>query len=171
MYDITQAESGDRFNGFEPAFTGTLEKFGNEQEQQYGKKENLIECLQSRYNVRLGRYVRHICGEIILFFPHKTGLTGMDMGQRQWGVEYDKPHDPECGLSLLTIGSDIECYPVAYHNLFCAFGLEIITEDGGYGGCCIKNPLYVYHGRSDILYVVVNAYINELRLSKVRVIA
>lgn len=159
MYDITQTESGDSI------YTGELEVYGDNQEDTYGKKENLIECLQSRYNVKLGRHVRHLCGEIILFFPHKTGLIGKGLAQRQWECECLEPGERGNGLLYLTLGDDVECNSAAYHNLFRAFGLNIVDEKGNYKNYSDELLCAYYHNH---LYMVYAAYGKCLRLVNVK---
>lgn len=149
-------------------YTGQLEKYGKEQEAYYGEKEKLIKQVEKRYKgkgVKLGRYVRHLCGEIILFFPHKTGLTGAGWAQRRWQGIYIEDGSRYGGLFSLTPGIDTELPPAAYQHLYRSFGLvrdDIATIEYRRQ---YWEALYVYqHG---ILYKVNYAKNETLHLSKV----
>ena len=149
-------------------YTEQLEKYGKAQEDYYGEKEKLIKQVEKRYKdtcVKLGRYVRHLCGEIILFFPHKTGLIGMDWAQRQWQGIYIEDGSHYGRLFSLTPGIDTELPPVAYQHLYRSFGLvrdDLATIEYRR---LDREALYVY--QYGILYKANYAKDETLYLSKV----
>lgn len=148
MITSTTVRSSDKenFPCFYREYTGVLEKYGDTQEKYYGKKADLIERLERMYDVKLGRNVRHLCGEIILFFPRRTGLTGQGMAQCQWQGTYFEENFHEDGLTHLTPGIGTEIPTSEYDRLFQAIGLS--PEYGGHH-YCRKPPhssqaLYIY---------------------------
>lgn len=124
----TIRDSTDNFPCFSRDYTGILEKYSKEQELYYGEKTDLIERLERLYGVQLGRYVRHLCGEIILFFPHKTGLTGPGVEQSQWRATYYEEDAPYDGLTILTpyVDADVDFYIL--HRLLHACGVHLGEE-------------------------------------------
>lgn len=178
---ITSTTARDPFDNF-PCFSrnyiGKLEKYGEEQERYYGKKKELIERLERLYDVKLGRYVRHLCGEIILFFPHKTGLTGPGVEQFQWQAIYFEEDAPYDGLTCLTPYVDADADFYVLHRLFHACGLDLGKEAirlNDIHGRDLMNRLYrnfsdnklyvYYYGR---LYVANATHNDSLSLSSVR---
>lgn len=124
----TVRDNIDNFPCFSRDYIGTLEKYGEEQELYYGKKSDLIERLEYMYDVKLGRYVRHLCGELIIFFPHKTGLIGEGMAQHQWQATYYEDNAPYDGLDCLTPSVDADVDPSSLQRLFHACGLNLEDE-------------------------------------------
>ena len=143
-------------------YIGKLEKYGEEQEAYHGKKADLIERLERLYNVKLGRYVRHLCGEIILFFPRKRGLTGLGWGKSLWGGTYVEVGNSHVGLAYLIPSVDMEPAPSACNYLFQALGFA--QRNGVYHRVNAK-PLYIYY--QGTLYIADSAKHNRLWLSKV----
>lgn len=120
-----------------------LNHYGPKQVQLYGSKENLIARLEDRYKIQIGKNVRQLCGDIILFFPTKTGLTGMGWPNREWYVQYGDFCVDE-GLLFIKPGSDTTLIDAAYKRLYSTYGL-VPGPFGGYELLPYLMPLYLYH--------------------------
>ena len=117
-----------------------LELYGDEQTKLYGYKETLVNRLQYRHGIQLGKNIRKLCGDIILFFPTKTGLSGK-LGLCEWDV-FSGDFCPFSGLISFQPCIEAPNYDRFLRSL--GFGEDGKLLSG-------LNPLYLYqHGQ---LYV------------------
>jgi len=135
---------------------GPLGLYGKNQEAMYGKKENLISRLENRYKVTLGKHVRVLRDDVILFFPTKTGLTGK-LAFYDWDV-FDADSSGYLGLISMK-----PCEPVsdrAWENFLHSVGIYDSQFAGG-------TALFAYQYRK--LYTVPSATFETLHFTEAKI--
>lgn len=124
---------------FDRAYIGKLEKYNPGMEWRYGTKQELKKRLEEYYGVTLGKYVRHVAGEVIIFFANKVGLTGGGWAERTWKIVYNENPFWEGQLLTMLPGSDVQLTHSAYRFRYKAFGMTAYKE---YFEC--EGPTFTY---------------------------
>ena len=140
---------------FQRNYIGKLEQYGPKAVERFGTKRELKDRLEEFYGVKLGKYVRQVSNEIVIFFSNKTGLTGNGWAQRDWLFTYsERAHWHGCLLGMLP-GCDIPLVHAAYRHRYAAFGMEV-SSDGffeSFGPCLtylyFEGSLYTFHEASN----------------------
>lgn len=120
----------------------TLSLYGTDQVKLYGMKNCLINRLEDYYKIELGKNVRVLGGNIILFFPSKIGLFGK-MGQTEWTALFGDFELACCMLCICPTG--FTDFGPHYDRFVQSLGMI----DDGHGYYRPDNsdtlPLYLYH--------------------------
>jgi len=141
MKTITRIEIDEDSQDFFRHSYGPLSMYGKNQEEMYGKKENLITRLENRYKVTLGKHIRVLRDDVILFFPTKIGLTGK-LAYCDWDV-FDVDFRCASGLeSIKPVGATSER---SYEKLLSSFSVSDVLRPSLNND---RPPLYVYQYRN-----------------------
>ena len=124
-------------------YVGTLDEYSENSVKRFGKKHELKQRLEHFYGVELGKYVRQISDEIIIFFSNKTGLTGKGWAQQKWMVCYSETKFWEGQLLYMQPGFRANLPRSEYRYRYAAMGMDMYPS-GYFESFGPNNLTYVY---------------------------
>ena len=161
-YNQTTFRSDGKPFEFERYYSGTLEAYNEDTFKRFGSKHQLKQRLEYFYGVELGKYVRQISSEIIIFFSNKTGLTGKGWAQREWLVCYSETKFWEGQLLYVHPGFRNKLPQSAYRYFYNAMGMEM-DSSGYFESFGPNNRTYIYfHGALYTFHKATDAGVIEL---------
>lgn len=147
-YNRMTFRSDEKSFEFNRYYSGTLDEYNEDTVKRFGRKHELKQRLEHFYGVELGKYVRQISNEIIIFFSNKTGLTGKGWAQQNWLFCYSETKFWEGQLLYMKPGFRGKLPQSAYRYRYAAMGMTMSSD-----GCFeIFGPLLTYVYFNGALY-------------------